>query len=66
MKKKTTEQDLLNAEYVYLGEYGYSTESRQANQLWRKHDELILYDPEEERIVWSQFDEARYQTRGGM
>jgi len=66
MKKKTTEQDLVNAGYDYLGPYGQATRDREPNQLWRKHDELIIYDPEEERIIWSQFNEPRYQTRGGM
>jgi hypothetical protein len=66
MKAKTTEQDLLNGDYVYLGVYGVAPEGVKPNELWRRHDELVLFDPEEERIIWKQLNEPRYQTKGGM
>lgn len=60
--KHFTEQELRNIGYMYLGEYGVSTKDHPANQLWRWRDELIIYDPEENTIVWRAFNEERYQT----
>ena len=62
MKKKTTEQELHDIGYIYLGEYGGATKDRKANQLWRWRDELIIYDPEEEMIIWREWNEPRFQT----
>jgi hypothetical protein len=56
--KKMTEQQLIDAGYDYVGKHGN-------NELWRKRDELIIYDPDEERIVWSAFNEERYQFGSG-
>ena len=47
--------------YVYLGEYGNTTKDHRANQLWSWRDELVIYDPEEERIVRRETEEPRYQ-----
>ena len=59
--KKITEQELFDKGYIYLGEYGAATKDHQANQLWRWRDELILYDPEAEMIIWREFNEPRFQ-----
>lgn len=63
-KKTITEKELIEIGYVYLGEYGGAPPSHRANQLWRWRDELIIYDPEEERIVWRAYNEPRYAVRG--
>jgi hypothetical protein len=59
--KSITEQQMSEIGYVYLGEYGVATKEHRANQLWRWRDELVLYDSEEERIVWREYNEPRYQ-----
>jgi len=59
--KKITEQQMSEIGYEYLGEYGVANKEHRANQLWRWRDELVLYDPEEERIVWRETNEPRYQ-----
>lgn len=63
MIPKLSEKDLVKKGYLYLGEYGVSTKVHPANQLWRFRDELVIYDPEEQRIVWRQFNEPRYAVR---
>lgn len=60
--KQYTELDLKGLGYVYLGEYGVSNKDHPANQLWRWRDELILYDPESQEIIWRQWNEPRFQT----
>lgn len=63
MTPKITEKELSEYGFLYLGEYGVSTKTHRANQIWRCYDELIIYDPEEERIVWRAFNEPRYQNQ---
>lgn len=60
-QEKITEQQLSEIGYEYLGEYGSACKEHRANQLWRWRDELVLYDPEEQRIIWRETNEPRYQ-----
>lgn len=60
-KQPITEEQMSEIGYEYLGEYGVATKEHRSNQLWRWRDELVLYDPEEQRIVWREFNEPRYQ-----
>lgn len=59
---KITEQQLSEIGYEYLGEMCGETKLHKPNQLWRWRDELIIYDPEEEMIIWREYNEPRYQT----
>ena len=61
-----TEQEMIDQGYFYLGEYGGSQGDHVPNQLWRKNDELCIYDPEEKRILSSLFNEPRYQNYTGL
>ena len=63
MTPKITERELLDKGFTYLGEFGVCNKCHRANQLWRLWDEMIIYDPEDQRIIWRQLDEPRYQTR---
>jgi len=65
MKKiKVTEKDLQDIGFIYLGELGCCCKQHRANQLWRWRDELVIYDPEEETVVWRTYNESRYMTGG--
>lgn len=59
-QKHFTEQDLIDSDYEYQGEYGL-------NQIWLKKDGsiMIIYDPEEEVIVKTECNEPRYQNLYG-
>jgi hypothetical protein len=56
-----TEAQLTEKGFEYLGEFGCCTKQHKANQLWAWRDELVIYDPEEERIIWREYNEPRYQ-----
>lgn len=56
-----TEEQLAEKGFEYLGEFGCCNKQHKANQLWRWRDELIIYDPEAQRIIWREFNEPRYQ-----
>lgn len=62
MKNQTySEQELFDLGYVYLGVMGGETKSQTPNQLWRFMDELIIYDPETQTIIFREYNEPRYQ-----
>ena len=63
MTPKYSEQDLKDKGFVYLGEFGCCCKQHRANQLWRFRDELIIYDPEDEHIIWRAYDKPRYAVR---
>ncbi|MEI6529700.1 MAG: hypothetical protein WCN88_04910 [Candidatus Falkowbacteria bacterium] len=56
---KHTEQEMRDLGYVYLGESSPNTKDHRANQLWKWRDELVIYNPEEERIIWRETDEIK-------
>lgn len=56
-----TEEELTQKGFEYLGEFGCCNKQHRANQLWRWRDELIIYDPEDQRIIWREYNEPRYQ-----
>jgi hypothetical protein len=65
-KSTISEQELREQGWMYLGEYGIKdSKIHVPNQLWRKDDELIIYDPEIERILFREFNEERYQYGSG-
>lgn len=58
---KITEDELQKIGYEYLGEMCCETKLHTPNQLWRWRDELIIYDPETQTVVWRWYNEPHYQ-----
>lgn len=56
-----TEEQLAEKGFEYLGEFGCCNKQHRANQLWAWRDELVIYDPEDQRIIWREYNEPRYQ-----
>ncbi len=56
-KKPILAQELSEMGYKYLGEMVALVNGHQQKQLWKRHDEHIIYNPEEKQISWRQSDE---------
>jgi hypothetical protein len=59
--EKITVEKLREVGYEYLGKMCVDNSRHEPNQLWRWRDELIIYDPEEQQVIYRQFNEPRYQ-----
>ena len=66
MTLKVSEQELQEKGYLYLGDYGVSrSKLYRANQIWLNYSDgdLIIYDPDDEKILRSIQKEPRYQNQ---